>query len=232
MKRLLILACALSASVQAAQLIVNGGFESGFSSWTRANQVGSDGTFSLQSGTVSPVNSFPVPAPPQGTLAAMTDALAGGSHVLYQDFVIPSIVPSAVASFSIFVRNDSTAFITPATLDWFTPTLNQQARVDIIRTSADPFSVASADVLMNLYRTQVGDPLISGYNNIVVDVTALLQANLGQTLRLRFAEVDNVANLNLGVDNVSLDTGGAVPEPTTWTLIASALVVAAVLRRR
>ena len=31
----------------ATPLILNGGFESGFTSWVRANQLGSEGTFSL-----------------------------------------------------------------------------------------------------------------------------------------------------------------------------------------
>jgi len=60
-------------------VITNGGFESGFTGWTRADQTGSDGTFFLQTGTSSPVNSDPVPAPPQGVNAAMTDA--GGPGV-------------------------------------------------------------------------------------------------------------------------------------------------------
>src|SRR5688572_8193840 len=85
-----LLAAFSAAPVQA--LIVNGGFEAGFSDWTRADQPGSDGTFALQSGTQSPVLLETVPAPPGGTFAAMTDAEAGGSHVLYQQFVATSPV--------------------------------------------------------------------------------------------------------------------------------------------
>ena len=57
-----------------AGLISNGGFESGFSGWTRADQFGSDGTFFVQTGPSSPVNGFSVPAPPEGSKAAMTDS--------------------------------------------------------------------------------------------------------------------------------------------------------------
>ena len=39
---------AAASAVCAAPLIVNGGFESGFASWTRADQLGSDGMFFLQ----------------------------------------------------------------------------------------------------------------------------------------------------------------------------------------
>src|SRR4029079_19814281 len=124
--------CFLSAGTAfATPLILNGGFESGFLSSTRANQLGSEGNFFLQTGTVSPVNLDSVPAPPGGTTAAMTDALGPGSHILYQDFIVPS--PNATLSFSLFVGNRANMFATPATLDFSTPALNQQARVDILR---------------------------------------------------------------------------------------------------
>src|ERR1700680_2410932 len=112
-----------------------------------------------QSGTVSPVNGNPAPAPPEGTKAAMTDAQGPGSHVLYQDFA--ATAGGAALSFALFIGNRAGLFATPASLDFSTPTLNQQARVDILRNAADPFSVAITDVLLNLYQTKVGDPLVS-----------------------------------------------------------------------
>jgi hypothetical protein len=39
----LALACALVAQAQGQQLISNGGFETGFSAWTRASRIGSEG---------------------------------------------------------------------------------------------------------------------------------------------------------------------------------------------
>jgi hypothetical protein len=224
------LAGGLSIPAQAG-LITNGGFEAGLSAWTRLDQVGSEGTFSLQTGTLSPVNLFAVPAPPGGTKAAMTDAPGPGSHVLYQDFVVPNILAGLYfARFSLFINNNngSPAFFTPALLDFATPTLNQQARVDIIRTSADPFSVAAGDILQNLYQTTAGNPLVSGYNSVLIPVTPLLQANPGQTLRLRLAEVDNVAPFNFGVDNVGIDV---VPEPSSLITTLGLLLVAGFVRR-
>lgn len=50
------LACACSA--QALPLIVNGGFEAGLASWVTADQVGSEGTFSVQNGTSSPLSGW------------------------------------------------------------------------------------------------------------------------------------------------------------------------------
>ena len=220
---------ALFCAPATANLITNGGFESGLSGWTTANQPLSEGAFVIQTGTTSPEGMFTVPPPPEGSNAAMTGALGPGSHVLYQDFVVPAIMPGAVIGFSLFVGNRADAFFTPDHLDYATPVLNQQARVDILDPTADPFSVLPADVLMTLFQTTIGDPLVSGYNSYVVNVTPLLQANAGRTLRLRFAEVDNVNIFQFGVDQVRADL---VPEPGTWALTASALLAVAIRRLR
>ncbi len=229
-----IIAAILMLGAQAgAAVITNGGFESGLASWTKADQIGSEGTFSLQSGTTSPVNGFTVPVPPEGTDAAMTDAQGPGSHVLYQDFLIPTGVTSANITFRLYIRNGAQDFFTPATpsLDFSTPVLNQQVRVDILSTAGDPFSVLAADVIQNLYQSQPGNALISGYNLVTADLSTLFQARAGQTVRLRFAEADNVFTMNLGVDDVSINTGvSAVPEPSLWFPVAAAFLAGAITR--
>lgn len=48
-----------------------------------------------------------------------------------------------------------------------------------------------------------------------VDLTNLFSAHPGETLRLRFAEVDNINFLNAGIDQVSI----MVPEPATLTMV-------------
>jgi len=216
-----VIALALTAAPARADVLINNGsFEVGFASWTRTDQLGSDGTFNSQTGTTSPVNGMTVPAPTNGTHAAMTDATGPGTHVLYQDFAVPSFaITSAQLKFDLFIGNRATAFSVPSppSLDFSTPALNQQARVDILRGGTDPFSVAATDVLLNASQTQVGNPLVSGYTTVTVDVTAVLAANTGATLRLRFAEADNVNIFQMGVDNVSLTTN-PVPEPSTLLL--------------
>ncbi len=213
----------------ALQLISNGGFEAQLTGWTTADQLGGDGTFFVQSGTSSPLGNNTVPAPPEGTQAAMTDSFGPGSHALYQDFVVQG--SGGTVSFSLFVGNRALDFFIPpapnaGSLDFALTsqtglnTLNQQARVDIMRPGADPFSVAAADVLVNLFQTNPGDPLVSGYNDLTFDVAALFAANAGQTLRLRFAETDNVNFFQFGVDNVRIDV---VPEPGSMLLFGAGL---------
>ena len=216
------LGLAATSPVHAIPVIANGGFEAGLTSWTKSDQLGSEGTFLNQSGTSSPVNLDPVPPPPEGTMAAMTDAQGPGSHVLYQDFV--ATADAAALRFALFIGNRASDFFTPtpASLDFSTPALNQQARVDILKNTADPFSVAATDVLLNLYQTKAGDPLISGYNTITTDISPLLAAHVGETLRLRFAETDNVFTFQMGVDNVRIDP---IPEPTSTLLFGTALAL-------
>ena len=228
------LTCSLLLCAQAAS-ITNGGFESGFAGWTRADQLGSEGTFALQTGTASPVNGTAVPAPPGGSTAVMTDAQGPGSHVLYQNFMATAPVPQVTLTFDLFIGNRASAFYTPNTLDFATPTLNQQARVDILAGGADPFSVSAADVLVSVFQTSTGDALVSGYSHHSSDITALLNGHLNTPLILRFAETDNVLTFQFGVDNVDIqETAGAViPEPSSiWLLMAGALLSAFLVAAR
>ena len=162
----------------------------------------------------------------------MSDAQGPGSHVLTQSFTVTAPVIAAMLRFDVFVGNRANAFFSPSTLDFSTPTLNQQARVDILLGSAGAFSVLPADVLLSAFQTNPGDPLVSGYTHHTVDVTAILNSHLGTPLTLRFAEADNVFTLQLGVDNVDIDVNGAaVPEPSSCLLAFGALSAIGLGRR-
>ena len=66
--------------------------------------------------------------------------------------------------------------------------------------AADPFTTASGDVLVNVYQSQPGDPVESGYTTVGADAGAYV----GQEVCLRVAEVDNLFFLNAGVDDVRI----------------------------
>ena len=160
----------------------------------------------------------------------MADQSGAGSHALFQSFVVPSGIGSATLSFNWFVGNRDGNFITPNTLD-FTSGPNQQMRVDILRNGAPDFSLAPADVLLKVFGTNPGDPLVSGYNLSSTNLTAFLQAHAGETLRIRFSEVDNQLFNQFGVDNVSLQVS-AIPEPATFAVFGLMAMGAFGARRR
>ena len=89
-------------------------------------------------------------------------------------------------------------------------------------------------MLLSLFSTKVGDPLQSGYSTYSFDLTSFLDAHTGEVLRLRFAEVDNVAPFQFGVDDVRFGTVAAVPEPESVLLlgVGFAALLGRLARRR
>src|SRR5205823_1023112 len=142
---------AFGAVTARADLISNGGFEAGFTGWTVANQPGGSGSWFVQSGTSSPTSGFPVPAPPGGTNAAMTDQGGPGAHALIQSFTVPTGSPIVMLTFDWFVGNRPGSFFSPNSLD-FTVTPNQQARVDILTSGAGAFDLGGS-VVDNVFQT-------------------------------------------------------------------------------
>src|SRR6202035_1323991 len=154
---------------------------------TVTNQAGGTGTWSSQTGTTSPASGFVVPAPPQGSFAAMSDQSGPGAHALIQSFVVPGGVTSVDLSFMLFIGNRAGAFSTPNSLD-YTVNPNQQARVDLLTAAATPFDLTPGDIVANLFQTLVGDPLVAGYRPFLFTIGGLTPGN---TYQLRFAETDN-----------------------------------------
>jgi len=185
--------------------------------WTVVDQVGSLGNWFVYSGTNGPVSNLPILAPPGGTYAATTDQLGVGSHVLYQDVTLPANI-NLYLSFIYYYANyqNIISVPTPPTLN-FLPfsTPNQQYRIDITRPNlVDPFSVAPADILANLVQTPNGLTGINvGYTQIVYNLSPFA----GQTIRIRFAEVDNVFFFLASVDNVRISCSPPPPLPPPST---------------
>jgi hypothetical protein len=74
----------------------------------------------------------------------------------------------------------------------------------------------------NIFGTNAGDPPFAGCTPFSVDLSLLFGQNRGETLRLRFAEADHLAQLQPGVDSVEIDVLAA-PEPTPLILLGTGL---------
>lgn len=209
------------ATTTTVNLISNGGFETGLAGWTTLGIDVSPGEFPLepsnlfylQTGTATPISSimggpeadiFTVQAPSHGDFAAMSDQQGPGAAVLFQDFVVPTGVFSATLSFNIYLKNNAGEFFNPGTLD---PEVfpNQQARVDVISSTGDPFTTEEEDILMNIFQTCRWDPTEFGYSTVTADLTCLLASHAGETLRLRFATANTEFYFEFAVDNVQLN---------------------------
>ena len=212
-------------------LLTNGGFESGLTGWTTVGvdeEPDSDNNFYPQTGTTDPIasspeNSFVVSAPPEGTTAAMADQTGPGAAIIYQDFVVPSDILTVTLSLQLYINNHAFDFTDPAPLDDF-EVENQQARIDILATTADPRSIDDNDVLLNLFQTHPNDAADYGYSTLTADLTTFLQAHVGETLRLRVATTNNLFYFNVGVDDVQLNVTTHPAEQTVpgWATNISA----------
>ncbi len=247
---LLLLSAAVVPS-SAVELLTNGNFETGVSApWTLSNHPssGPNGDFFIDTpGTnTPPIGPFMIEFATAsnssgGNWYAVSTSDDPGAHALIQDFTVPVLGPLDVVtlSFQMFVNDQSGLgpIIDPTGLD---PTTggtfndNQHARVDLLKGTAGDFSTASADVVANFYLgvDNPGGMPPNPYQSYSFNITSLVSG--GGTFRLRFAEVDNLGALNVGVDNVSVQlTQAVIPEPGVLTLlVVGAIVGVAVMRRQ
>jgi HpiC1 cyclase len=187
------------ASTASAATVVNGNFETGtLSGWT-VDDVG-DGRWFNYTGTTSPQSGFTIDPPPEGNRAAVTDQDGPGRHILYQDVALEPNFDHTL-SLILYYRNQNVAFRAPPHLDPFGEP-NQQYRIDIMKPSAPVDSVASGNVLLNVFRTLPGDPLTKAPTTTTADLSPFA----GQTVRIRFAEVDNQFYFQASVDAVSIES--------------------------
>lgn len=208
MRRFRLVALAVAAvafaapAAASAAIVTNGGFETGdFSGWTVDNSPDPpSGDWFVYSGTATPGFGDPVSAPPEGTHAAVTDQDGPGRHVLYQDVVVPSGGPQYLTLYAYY-RAD-VPIVSPDSLDPDGTFDNEQYRVDVMKPSAAIDSVAPSDILATVFRTVSGDPQSLSPTLKIADLTPFA----GQTVRLRFAEVDNQGVFNASTDAVSVDS--------------------------
>ena len=209
-----LLGCASTA--QAAD-VVNGDFETGdLSGWTvDSTSPQGSGYWFAYTGTVAPLTGVPlgstVAPPPQGTYAALTDEVGPGRRILYQDVALDQVAQGGHLSLSLYAyyKAQQGALDTPSpeTLDPNTPAANEQYRIDVMKPSAPLTSVAPGDILVEVFGTETGDPQNLAPTKLTADLTPFA----GQTVRLRFAEVDNSGVLNAAADDVRIET--VKPDP-------------------
>ncbi len=186
--------------VAAASLALdNGDFEMGnLAGWTNVTTCGGQNArWYTYSGRRTPLTGHTILPPPQGQYAAVTDETGPSTMILYRDFVVPS---GTALSFIIYYQNQAGVFYSPQTLDCSFHQRNQQYRVDLIKPHAPIDSVASGDVLLNLFRTPPGSPPNLYYTRITKDLSAFS----GQAVRLRFAVAVNAFFFHGSVDDVDL----------------------------
>jgi hypothetical protein len=155
------------------------------------------GSWVAQRGEVAPISGITSEPPTDGSFAAMSDQTGPGGHILYQDVTVPAH-GKPVLSFDLYLANQAGGFATPTTLSPDGEP-NQQFRMDIMDPDA-PLDDLGAGVLRRVYRTEVGDPAVSGYLTIQTSLTEFA----GRTVRLRFVEVDNQFFFEVGVDRVNV----------------------------
>jgi hypothetical protein len=215
-----------------AQLITNGGFETGnFAGWTVVNQAGTfpGHNFYVSGATSTPQSGSTTVGPASGSFYAVTDGLGPGTSALLQSFTVSGPVSSVILSFSLFVNSYGGDFVNPIGLD-FTGGANQYGRVDILRAGASAFDTGSG-VLATYYLGDDPGANPHAYTSDSFNITSLVGG--GGTFQLRFAEVDNQNTLNMGVDNASIVTTiGGVPEPSTVILAALGLAGFSLVIRR
>lgn len=213
---------ATGTAAQAAELIVNGGFETGdFTGWNVTDQPGSGGTFFVTSPPFAPISGAPTVGPASGSFYAISDQGGPSANALWQTFTVPGTASSVILSYDMFVNDFSGVgpIVDPSGLDYTsggTGAANQHARVDILVAGANPLSTNPADILGNFYLGVDPQATIPNlYTPYSFDITSLVGA--GGSYILRFGQVDNQFFQGQGVDNVSINFQpvSAVPEPAS-----------------
>lgn len=196
-------------------LVTNGSFETqNFSGWTVEDR--GRGQWRIDSED---------PTPTDGDFQASAVQRGPGSNILYQDIALPAR-GSCELSFDLAVSNAASDFVNGGSLD-YTGAANQQVRVDLISPPADDPFVFDGPNMTHLFTTEPGTETGTfEYRPFQFDLGPFA----GETVRLRFAEVDNQSFLFVSVDNVALTCQvppRVISDPGTGEVIGSVPVKAA-----
>ena len=200
---------ALAFDANAVELINNGGFETGLTGWTVASSAGSGGSWFADTGTSTPLTGNPTVGPHSGTGYAVTDQVGPGVNALSQSYTVPLGTTSLTLTFDMFIN------------DWASSTGDETMKVLVLSAGGNP--VTGAGTLSTLFS---GDTLVTGGvpNPYVAFNFAITSFVPGDTFILDYQETDTLFNMNVGLDDVSLNAAaGPVPEPRSVALLLAAL---------
>ncbi|MGH9486832.1 MAG: hypothetical protein ACRD04_04495 [Terriglobales bacterium] len=223
------------------QLISNGSFSNGFSSWTVTNEPGggcgttvvSDGSGSCGSWFVvagstaaAALSGLPLPGPSPDNAAnyALADENDPAASALTQSFTMPDGSADLDLTFDMFVNSwpDETSC---GSLDFPSSSSVQCAYVSILAGGANALSApGSTGVVDSLFMDAPLGPS-SGSNPWVSYEYSLTNLTPGDTYQLQFAQADNQGLLNVGVTDVSLTAVTATPEPASIWMLGTGLLL-------
>jgi hypothetical protein len=203
---LLVASAALLAAPGAARaaIVTNGDFETGTLSGWQVD-ASTDSLWTVYGGTSFSAfgEIWPVPAPPQGTHAAITAQGNESRQILYQDLTLPP--GGSVNQLSLVTYYTAYApILAQDNLDFTEPPSNEQFRIDVMRPSAPITSVSPSDILLTVFRTLTGDPTSLPPTQKTVDLSTFA----GQTVRLRLAVAVTDDELNAGADAIAVKSNG------------------------
>ena len=198
---------AVAMPVTSLAQISNPGFETGDTSgWTVQTNGAAfpieveSGQITTSAGTINPSLS--------DNFYAYTSQSGPGSSFLAQDFTVQSGTNRIF--FDIAINNSTSDYFVPDPVSFdFTGPANQQARFDILTPGAPLTTVDPSEIIVTGFQTEPGNPLVQDWTRYDIDVTNELQPYVGQTVTLRFVQVDNQGFFNLAIDNLSV--GGQPP---------------------
>ena len=199
-----VLLLAFGCASATPKIVINGNFEVGNLDGWLTTSGGSGRWLVYQDGSTPPDRTitdpnvpFQMPNPPEGKYAAVTDMNGPGTRILSQ---VLKLDRRYTLRCTIFYKNGAPVFANRDTFEVGSAE-NQQFRIDIMKPTARVSSLAEQDVLATIFRTSPGDPLSLEPKTISFDLSAWA----GQTVRLRFAQADNLGPFRVGVDEVRLD---------------------------
>lgn len=145
-------------------------------------------------------------APPEGSKAARADEKAGGAHLLYFPYTVNTNGQQLSFRYQVKFYISGIDWVTPATFS--TGQTNQQA-LAYVSTTVPSLSDYPTDACVQagecaiLFRPAPGDPLTipaSGWGTY----TGSLDAWVGKTVYITFAEAVYLSSINFGVDDIQV----------------------------